>query len=224
MKYLPLGKFCLTPAAGRIIFPAVKRQRNDMRTAATRGDILAVAERCFATSGFGGTSINDVAAATRFTKPALYYHFGSKAGLFRAVLEQAQDQCFVILQKAASQSSSLDEQLTGILAGMFEFLRDRQDLTRLAFAAAFAAPKEIPKDLKHGEKRKRNFQFMQRIVSAAQKRGELDPAFSAHTLTCGIYGAMSFYLMASVLFPGTRLNKQTARQIVALYLHGAAKK
>jgi len=197
---------------------------NRKRTTDTRGEILAAAERCFATSGFGGTSINDVAAATRYTKPALYYHFGSKAGLFRALLEEAYDQCFGIIEAAAKDSESLEEKLTAILTGMFEFLHDRQDLTRLAFAAAFAAPNEIPKGLKSDAHRRRNFRFMEQIIRTAVKRGELKPSFSVHTLTCGIYGAMSFYLMASVLFPGTKLNRQTARQIVALYLEGARKR
>ncbi len=198
----------------------MKRQRtND-----TRNEILAVAERCFATSGFGGTSINDIAAATRYTKPVLYYHFGSKAGLFRAVLEQSYDQCHTIIETGAQSSGRLEEQLVKIVAGMFEFLRDRQDLTRLAFAAAFAAPNEVPKGLKNDERRRRNFKFLQTVIEAGLKRGELNPVFSAHTLTCGIYGAMSFYLMASVLLPGMRLNQKTARQIVALYLRGAAKR
>ncbi len=186
----------------------------------TREEILAVAEKCFAASGFGATSINDIAAATRFTKPALYYHFGSKAGLFRAVLEQSYDQCYGILQDGARRADRVEQQLVNIVAGMFEFLRDRKDLTRLAFAAAFAAPNEIP-GLRSVEHRRRNFQFIQRVIQAGLRRGELNPVFSAHALTCGIYGAMSFYLMANLLFPGTKLNRETARQIVALYLEGA---
>ncbi len=193
-------------------------------TADTRGEILAVAEKCFAASGFGGTSINELAAATRYTKPVLYYHFGSKAGLFNALLEQAYDECFAIVEAAAGKSVSLEDQLVNILAGMFDFLRDRQDLTRLAFAEAFAAPKEMPKALKHDKRRKRNFEFMQKLIEAGIKRGELNPTFSVHALTCGIYGALSFYLMASVIFPGTKLNRKTATEVVALYLNGAKKR
>ena len=150
--------------------------------------------------------------------------FWQQGGLFRAVLEQSYDQCHTIFETGAQRSGCLEEQLVDIVAGMFDFLRDRRDLTRLAFAAAFAAPNEVPQGLKNDGRRKRNFQFLQKIIAAGLERGELNPAFSAHTLTCGIYGAMSFYLMASVLFPGTRLNQKTARQIVALYLHGAAKR
>lgn len=194
------------------------------KTTKTRESILAAAEKCFAASGYGGTSINELVASTRYTKPALYYHFGSKAGLFNALLEQAHDECLAIVQAAAGTSDKLEIQLVNTLAGMFEFLRDRQDITRLAFAAAFAAPKEMPKELKHDERRKRNFQFMQKLIEAGLKRGELNPAFSVHALTCGIYGALSFYLMASVIFPGTKLNRATAVEVVALYLNGAKKR
>lgn len=187
----------------------------------TRREILAAAEKCFAEAGFSGTSINDVAAATRFSKPVLYYHFGSKAGLFHAVLEQAYNECFVIVQEAVRNSAGLEEQLVNILSGLFEFLRDRQDLTRLAFAAAFAAPKEMPPALRLNELRRRNFDFMRRLIQAGLEQGDLNRDFSAHTLTCGIYGALSFYLMASVTFPGTTLNRRTAVEIVALYLNGA---
>lgn len=165
-----------------------------------------------------------MATATRFTKPVLYYHFKSKEGLFKALLEDAYDESFAIVQSAADGATGLEKQLESIFAALFQFLKNRQDITRLAFAAAFSAPKEMPKALRHDERRKRNFEFMQKLIESALKRGELNDAFSVHALTCGIYGALSFYLMASVLFPGTKLNRKTASEVVALYLNGAKKR
>ena len=65
---------------------------------------------------------------------------------------------------------------------------------------------------------------MQTLIEAGIKRGELNQEVSVHALTCGIYGALSFYLMASVIFPGTKLNRKTANEVVALYLNGAKKR
>lgn len=42
----------------------------------------------FARGGFSGTSMEDVAAETGVTKLILYRHFGSKADLYRAVLDR----------------------------------------------------------------------------------------------------------------------------------------
>ena len=55
----------------------------------TMADILAVAMREFADKGLAGARIDEIAAATRTSKRMIYYYFGSKEGLYIAVLEQA---------------------------------------------------------------------------------------------------------------------------------------
>ncbi len=52
-------------------------------------DILAVATREFAQHGLAGARIERIQQQTRTSKRMIYYHFGSKEGLYRAVLEQA---------------------------------------------------------------------------------------------------------------------------------------
>jgi AcrR family transcriptional regulator len=53
----------------------------------TRDSILAAALAIFADKGYSGANVADIVAAARTTKPMVYYHFGSKEGLFAAVLE-----------------------------------------------------------------------------------------------------------------------------------------
>ena len=55
----------------------------------TRAEILAVAPAEFADRGLAGARVDEIAAKTRTTKRMLYYYFGSKQGLYLAVLEQA---------------------------------------------------------------------------------------------------------------------------------------
>ena len=56
---------------------------------ATRADIIAAATAEFVRSGLDGASINVIASKTKTSKMMLYYYFGNKAGLYRAVLEAA---------------------------------------------------------------------------------------------------------------------------------------
>ncbi|GAA4874209.1 TetR family transcriptional regulator [Actinomycetospora straminea] len=63
-----------------------EKQRDAVRT---RAEILAVATEEFATRGLAGARVDEIAAKTRTTKRMLYYYFGSKQGLYLAVLEQA---------------------------------------------------------------------------------------------------------------------------------------
>ncbi len=55
-------------------------------------DILTVAVAEFADHGFAGARVDAIAARTRTSKRMLYYHFGSKEGLYRAALAFAYEQ------------------------------------------------------------------------------------------------------------------------------------
>ena len=62
------------------------RRRDPERT---RADILDEAMAEFAERWFAGARVDEIAARTRTTKRMLYYYFGSKQGLYLAVLERA---------------------------------------------------------------------------------------------------------------------------------------
>ena len=55
----------------------------------TREDILKVATEEFASAGFSGARVDVIAERTRASKRMIYYYFGSKEGLYLAVLEKA---------------------------------------------------------------------------------------------------------------------------------------
>ncbi|MGE0097335.1 MAG: TetR/AcrR family transcriptional regulator [Hydrogenophaga sp.] len=65
---------------------AVSRTNDPERTMA---NILEIAMAEFADKGLAGARIDEIAAATRTSKRMIYYYFGSKEGLYLAVLEES---------------------------------------------------------------------------------------------------------------------------------------
>lgn len=57
-------------------------------TALTRSRILETALRLFSQGGFDKVSVRDIAQAARVNVAAISYHFGGKAGLYRAALTE----------------------------------------------------------------------------------------------------------------------------------------
>ncbi len=55
----------------------------------SREDILRIATEEFARAGLSGARVDAIAERTRTSKRMIYYHFGSKEGLYLAVLERA---------------------------------------------------------------------------------------------------------------------------------------
>ena len=147
-----------------------------MAKANRRGQIFAAALGLFARRGYAGTSLQDIVSAARLTKPTLYYYFKSKEGLFNALLESAYDESFQRLQAAAARTTGVEDQLTEMLASLFSFFRERKDLTRLAFASAYAAPGEMPVSPEITRKRLRNFEFFHDVIKRGVAAGELDTA------------------------------------------------
>jgi AcrR family transcriptional regulator len=63
-----------------------------MSSEETRERVLDAAERCFGEAGYAATTLRDVTAAADVNIAAVNYHFDSKEGLFRAVIQRAIDE------------------------------------------------------------------------------------------------------------------------------------
>lgn len=86
--------------------------------------MLTVARTAFTRDGYANAGIEDIVRAANVTRGALYHHFGSKEGLFRAVVEAVQAEIGQRVEAAAAQTEGLWDQL---LAGCEAFLRASSD-------------------------------------------------------------------------------------------------
>ena len=195
---------------------------NNHSDSLTRRQLLQAALKSFADRGYAATSVQQIVDAARVSKPALYYYFKDKAGLFDALVDHAHDERYRLMQEAAQRGRTLAERLEEIAAAIFEFSVQNRELMRLAFATAFAASGEAPGQTRCREKGKRTFDFIRSLIESGQASGELDSRFSVEELAMGIYGQFNSHVMVRLLVPECPLDRQRAKQIVRLFLEGAA--
>jgi AcrR family transcriptional regulator len=187
----------------------------------TRRQILQAALRRFANGGYAATSVQQIVDDAKVSKPALYYYFRDKAGLFQALVSEAHDERLQVVQQAAARGRDFRGQLVEILAALFDYFHKNRELTRIAFATAFAAPGEVPPGLHYLDRCQRNLDFIRSLIKRAQTAGELDDRFDSRDLAYGFYGQAHLYIAAHVLMPDYRLNRRSAERIVDLFLVGA---
>jgi AcrR family transcriptional regulator len=190
----------------------------------TRQQILRAALKRFADAGYAATSVQQIVDDAKVSKPALYYHFTDKAGLFQALVHEAHDERYRLLQEAVADKTGIRAQLEAIIATLFAYFRENRELMRISFATMFAAPGEVPEDAACTEKCERNFEFVHSLIKRAQKNGELDSTFSSQELVFGFSGQVNFYLVGHLVSKDCQPDPLTARRIVELFLAGAGPK
>ena len=138
---------------------------------ATQAELAAAARALFSREGFASTRMVEVAREIGLTRGALYHHFASKKGLFRAVLVGLQtDLTAEIIQCArAAPGGSMDRLRAGFHAYLDLALRD--DVRQILFIDGPAVLgwddwREI--DLQHG------FRITQYAIEQAIDAGEID--------------------------------------------------
>jgi TetR/AcrR family transcriptional regulator len=188
---------------------------------ATRQHLLRAALKSFAERGYAGTSVRQIVAAARVSKPALYYYFSDKAAIFEALVDQAHDERYRLMQAAVARGQTVAEKLEELVGDLFAFSLQNRELMRIAFATAFASTREAPGNAKCRGKGRRNYEFIRSLMADGQAAGELDGRFSPDELAMGLYGQLNTYVMVRLLAAECPLNHETACQIVRLFLRGA---
>jgi AcrR family transcriptional regulator len=102
--------------------------------ARTTAEILDVATREFAAKGLAGARIDEIAAATRTSKRMIYYYFGSKDGLYLAVLEDAYRRMRSIEAELHLDDLEPMEALRRLVGFTYDHHRDNENFIRLVMS------------------------------------------------------------------------------------------
>lgn len=107
------------------------RMRKKTGASATAVRILAAAEKHFAAEGLAGARTDEIAAAAHANKAMLYYYFGDKQRLHRAVLENLLLQLRSRTAEAVPRKGSPREKLRDLIEAYFDFLATHPNYPRL---------------------------------------------------------------------------------------------
>lgn len=109
---------------------SVSRKERERMT--RESEILSAAERLFTSKGFEGTTMEEIAKESEFTKRTVYQYFGSKENLFYAVILYGIKQMFSYIEEEVEAGKNGFEKLTGTRQAFYRFVKDCPDIYRLA--------------------------------------------------------------------------------------------
>jgi AcrR family transcriptional regulator len=140
-----------------------------------RTRLLNAAVRVFDRKGYAAASVREVAAMAGVTKPAVYYHFGSKEGLLVAVLRQAERQLSRTLDQAEERVGPARERILALCEDVYALFGEHVPLARVAHAVFLGPPDGAPSfDVRVFEGKFRR--AIERMVDAGLASGEFRQA------------------------------------------------
>lgn len=109
----------LTQAIESVVYMSKRPGKNKENLEETKAHFLAIAREEFAEFGYADASTSRIVQRSGMARGSLYYHFGDKNGLFRAVYEQIM---FEGLEKITFQMKGQPTEWGALNAGVQAFL------------------------------------------------------------------------------------------------------
>jgi AcrR family transcriptional regulator len=146
---------------------------------ATRQAVLAAARSLFGQKGYAQTSVDEIAAAARVTKGAVYHHFAGKVALFRAVYAEVEAEAQARTAEAVDpKGSPIDQIVAGVNAYLDVALdAEIQRITLVDGPAVLGLEPEGPTEQQAGYVALR---FFMATAIAHGQLVDLDPGVLAH--------------------------------------------
>jgi AcrR family transcriptional regulator len=118
-------------SAGRAAKPAPKETGRTNDPERTKADIMDVAAAEFGEKGLAGARIDEIAALTQTSKRMIYYYFGSKEGLYLAVLEESYRKVREIESELHLEDLEPEQALRRLVAFTFDHHLSHENYIRL---------------------------------------------------------------------------------------------
>jgi AcrR family transcriptional regulator len=117
-------------------------RHSDSRTS-TRSDLLTAGRKLFSERGYDGASVRAITREAGANLGAVTYHFGSKRGLYSAVLEQGLRPLATRVRAVAGSDGKALDRMLGVVRAYFDHLAAQPELPRLLLQE-IAAGKQPP--------------------------------------------------------------------------------
>jgi AcrR family transcriptional regulator len=179
--------------------PDAAEPRPDGRTQDPEGvkrDIMTVATTEFATNGFSGARVDEIAARTQTSKRMIYYYFGSKKGLYLAVLENAYRGIRDI--EGGLNLDTLEPELAmkALVGYTFDYQTTHPEFVRLVMIENIHGAENLRGSTAIQGLRLRTIETLQDIIGRGQAAGKFRKPLSAIDLHMTM-SALSFFHVAN---------------------------
>jgi len=179
--------------------------------------IARVALGLFARRGFESVGVNEIAEKTGFSKPTLYYHFGSKEGLLEGIIETRGKALLALTEEGAEYHRDIRMNLKNLFEDTTAFALENQDFFRLLLRLFASAPETPGSEIGGVLRGKLIRSYRNLFLRAAEDHGNMRNREEIYAETFwGLISTCALLSMNGVL----SLDPASRFRILHQYMHG----
>jgi len=188
-----------------------EKQKNIARR--TKEDIIEVASHLFSEYTYLGASMSDIAKKLNITKAALYYHFRSKADIYKKVLNKI----FTELKSSivgAFDEKTIDKKLYMLIKNYLDFGLEEKNLIRALMLKISPRKSEINKHIAH--LREQIVDLIEPLIKEVFLDKKNIKKFDSYLVTSLLTGMMDGLLLEYSFLDKKIDSEKISNQIIAL--------
>jgi len=166
----------------------------DAAAQATRKAILKAATKVFARYGYDGGSVEKISKAAKSYDRMIYYYFGSKEGLFIAVLEEIYRAMDDAESAIALDAERPVETLTAVIRFVHGYYRKNPEFVTLLNTENLHKGRHISKSLRAGEYSSHAINVIREVLASGIAKGLFRPDVQARDVYLLIASTGYFYM------------------------------
>ena len=185
-----------------------------------RTRLLAAATELFANRGYAATTVREIVERAGVTKPALYYYFRSKEGIYLALMREPFERFVALVDGTAAEERTARERIVRLCLRAYDIFVEHLALARVMYAIYYGPPQGAPFvdfDAYH-------LRFQEAVLSLLEegirrrefRRGE------ARDMMWAVVGAVNVATELELCRPAQSVGREGIRRMLGILFDGIA--
>jgi AcrR family transcriptional regulator len=189
--------------------------------AGARDRLFRAAIELFNRRGYPATTVREIVEAAGVTKPVLYYYFGSKEGIYLALLEEARKAFQSHVDAVRESQGRVRERIFRLARRLFLLFQENIEVVRLVHAIYYGPPQGAPPfdfdSFYH------TFQdVLEHLIEEGIRTGELRSG-KVSPMATALHGATAACMEIALAHPEVALDVAELDQVLEVVFQGIAR-
>ena len=189
----------------------------------TRQTLLSAGLRVFSNQGYADTRLEDIAAEASVTRGAIYHHFGGKAELYNALVQERYGRVNQVFEQAISEGGTPVQVLRRLMIRSLQYLEEDDDFRAVqelvSFKTAFIP--ELEAGMRQKQAGTRSFvDYVAALIEKGLDAGEIRHGTNARDAALASIGVINGVSLMWLFDPTLFSLRARAEGIVDTFLKG----